>query len=95
MSQAQVHDGFQTIPALNPFRYRGYYYDAETGFYYLQNEEEDDSPEYADQFAESLTEASGETVVVIPVYCGQCSVNCCSFCGNLVHGHKDIAVVFF
>ncbi len=21
---------------INPFRYRGYYYDAETGFYYLQ-----------------------------------------------------------
>ena len=26
-----------TIGAINPFRYRGYYYDTETGFYYLQS----------------------------------------------------------
>jgi hypothetical protein len=25
-----------TIGAINPIRYRSYYYDAETGFYYLQ-----------------------------------------------------------
>ena len=25
------------IAELNPLRYRGYYYDAETGFYYLQS----------------------------------------------------------
>ena len=25
------------IANINPFRYRGYYYDAETGFYYLQS----------------------------------------------------------
>ena len=25
------------VGARNPFRYRGYYYDAETGFYYLQS----------------------------------------------------------
>ena len=27
----------ETIGQLNPFRYRGYYYDAETGMYYLQS----------------------------------------------------------
>ena len=26
-----------TIGKINPFRYRGYYYDTETGFYYLQS----------------------------------------------------------
>ncbi len=26
-----------TIGQINPFRYRGYYYDTETGFYYLQS----------------------------------------------------------
>ena len=26
-----------TIGILNPFRYRGYYYDTETGMYYLEN----------------------------------------------------------
>lgn len=25
------------IATLNPFRYRGYYYDSETGFYYLMS----------------------------------------------------------
>ena len=29
--------GYSTLPDLNPFRYRGYYYDIETGFYYLQS----------------------------------------------------------
>ena len=29
--------GNQTVHDLNPFRYRGYYYDTETGFYYLQS----------------------------------------------------------
>ena len=26
-----------TMASVNPFRYRGYYYDTETGFYYLQS----------------------------------------------------------
>ena len=26
-----------TMAEMNPIRYRGYYYDAETGFYYLQS----------------------------------------------------------
>ena len=51
---SDVEDG---IGALNPFRYRGYYYDTETGLYYLQTRYYDpdlgrfisqDSLEYAD-----------------------------------------------
>ena len=30
-------DGYATLAAANPFRYRGYYWDSETGFYYLQS----------------------------------------------------------
>ena len=30
-----------TVGAKNPFRYRSYYYDAETGFYYLQSRYDD------------------------------------------------------
>ena len=30
-------DGYANIANANPFRYRGYYWDAETGFYYLQS----------------------------------------------------------
>ena len=29
--------GYSSVYTYNPFRYRGYYYDAETGFYYLQS----------------------------------------------------------
>ena len=32
-----VSSAHQTASELNPFRYRGYYYDTETGFYYLQS----------------------------------------------------------
>ena len=32
-----VMSSHQTASDLNPFRYRGYYYDRETGFYYLQS----------------------------------------------------------
>ena len=31
-----VIDKYGTMADINPFRYRGYYYDTETGFYYLQ-----------------------------------------------------------
>ena len=34
---AYHNGGASTIVANNPFRYRGYYYDTETGFYYLNN----------------------------------------------------------
>ena len=30
----------ETVGRLNPMRYRGYYYDSETGYYYLQNSDE-------------------------------------------------------
>ena len=33
----EVGGSNQTLGNLNPFRYRGYYYDAETGFYYLNS----------------------------------------------------------
>ena len=29
--------GYSTLRDSNPFRYRGYYYDTETGFYYLNS----------------------------------------------------------
>lgn len=36
-SSAKVSADPTSIANLNPLRYRGYYYDAETGFYYLQS----------------------------------------------------------
>ena len=37
IKSAQVADGGSDAHAVNPFRYRGYYYDTETGLYYLQS----------------------------------------------------------
>lgn len=55
--KAQVYNGNNDLAQLNPFRYRSYYYDIETGFYYLKSRYYDpavgrfiniDSIEYAD-----------------------------------------------
>ena len=37
IKSSQVATGGTAAHAVNPFRYRGYYYDTETGFYYLQS----------------------------------------------------------
>ena len=37
IKSSQVATGGNAAHAVNPFRYRGYYYDTETGFYYLQS----------------------------------------------------------
>ena len=36
MRQCYVNTNSSFIGNVNPFRYRGYYYDTETGFYYMQ-----------------------------------------------------------
>ncbi len=43
----------QTVGAKNPIRYRGYYYDGETGFYYLQSR-------YYDPYTARFINADGE-----------------------------------
>ncbi len=57
MDPLKIYKEYYTIANLNPFRYRGYYYDTETKFYYLQSRYYDpevgrfisqDSIEYAD-----------------------------------------------
>ena len=37
LGSESVMSSHKTASDLNPFRYRGYYYDRETGFYYLQS----------------------------------------------------------
>ena len=37
IKSAQVATGGSNAHAVNPFRYRGYYYDSEIGLYYLQS----------------------------------------------------------
>ena len=37
ISTAYHNNGSNTAAVYNPFRYRGYYYDTETGFYYVSS----------------------------------------------------------
>ena len=36
-TSVKTAEGYGDLGTANPFRYRGYYYDTETGFYYLQS----------------------------------------------------------
>ena len=60
LSQQSYDDNFPYLDRVNPLRYRGYYYDKETGWYYLQSRYYDpevgrfinaDLPEYAANFS--------------------------------------------
>ncbi len=70
---------------LNPLRYRGYYYDNETGYYYLQSRYYDpsicrfinsDLPEYAQMQKDDYAGIN------IFTYCNNDAVNNCDFSGN-------------
>jgi RHS repeat-associated protein len=72
--------GNNAIADANPFRYRGYYFDSETGLYYLQSRYYDaevgrfinaDDPEYL----EGLTAIDERLGVNLFVYCGNNPVN--------------------
>ena len=75
-------DGY-TIGTANPFRYRGYYYDNETGFYYLNSRYY--NPEVgrflnADAFAS--TDISGVLSTNMFAYCENNPVNNCDSSGS-------------
>ena len=69
------------LAAKNPFRYRGYYYDSETGFYYLQSRYYDPQTGRflnADAYADT-----GDTVLSTNMfaYCENDPVNCVDYSG--------------
>ena len=75
---SQITNNDRTLASINPLRYRGYYQDVETGFYYLQSRYYDpvigrfinaDLPEYA---ALSATDITGTNLFA---YCGNDPVN--------------------
>lgn len=85
------------IANLNPLRYRGYYYDGETGYYYLQSRYYDpeicrfinaDLPEYA---SEQKDEAAG---VNIFVYCCNDAVNNSDKKGTTSYSKKVIVYYY-
>ena len=71
-----------TIGAVNPLRYRGYYYDAETGFYYVSSRYYD--PEIGRWTnADSLIDNRGVITQNLFQYCGNNPVNNADPSGNL------------
>ena len=65
-------EDYVTLASLNPFRYRGYYYDSETGLYYLQTRYYD--PETGRFISrDSIEYADPETI---------CGLNLYAYCGN-------------
>ena len=60
-----------TIGQINPFRYRGYYYDTETGFFYLQSR-------YYDPVVGRFLNADG----IIGANGGILGYNMFAYCGN-------------
>ena len=78
---SQITNNDRTLASINPLRYRGYYQDVETGFYYLQSRYYDpvigrfinaDLPEYAALSAENILDT-----------------NLFAYCGNDPVNHKD------
>ena len=65
-------EDYVTLANLNPFRYRGYYYDSETGLYFLQTRYYD--PEVGRFISrDSIEYADPETI---------CGLNLYAYCGN-------------
>ena len=60
-----------TLGVLNPFRYRGYVYDEETGFYYLKSRYYD--PEVCRFISSDVLLSTGQGVI---------GHNCYAYCGN-------------
>ena len=80
-------NAMRALARLNPFRYRGYYYDTETGYYYLQSRYYDpeicrfinaDDPIIINQFKSLSNNTNGF------IYCNNDPVNNVDFCGDEV-----------
>ena len=85
---SQITNNDRTLASINPLRYRGYYQDIETGFYYLQSRYHDpvigrfinaDLPEYA---ALSATDITGTNLFA---YCKNDPVNHADEDGEWLH----------
>ena len=67
-----------SVGSMNPFRYRGYFYDSETGFYYLNSR-------YYDPNTGRFLNADG----VIGINSGVASYNLFAYCSNEPINHYD------
>lgn len=81
-SGADVTNDTASIGYVNPIRYRGYYYDNETGFYYLQSRYYDP---YVGRFLSAdsqLNIGEGPLGCDLYTYCGNDPVNGIEGCGD-------------
>jgi len=81
-SGVDVSNNASHIANVNPFRYRGYYYDTETGFYYLQSR-------YYDPVVGRFLNADSQLTISLGIiglnqfsYCSNNPVNMVDFGGN-------------
>ena len=78
-----------SIASLNPIRYRGYYYDAETGLYYLGSR-------YYDPQVKRFVNADGAALATINPYSdGLTDKNYFAYCDNDPVSRKDDVGTFF
>ena len=71
-----------TVGAVNPIRYRSYYYDGETGFYYLQSRYYDPAIRRFIN-ADGYINANGDIIGFnMYAYCGNNPVNCADYNGK-------------
>lgn len=68
-----IVEGSQAIATINPFRYRGYYYDSEIGMYYLQSR-------YYDPCVGRFV--NGDDVYYLGKGCNVCAYNLFHYCEN-------------
>ena len=87
-----VSDNTDVIATVNPFRYRSYYYDTETQFYYLQSRYYDPVVGKFINFDKFIGSHDDHSTYDLYSYCGNCPINRCdsigSFWNNIGNGIK-------
>ena len=83
------------LAEINPIRYRGYYYDSETGFYYLQSRYYDPANRRFINADGLISFDCGFSGLNMYSYCGNCPVACsdpngASFISDLIEKAKDL-----
>ena len=93
IKSSQVATGGSDAHAVNPFRYRGYYYDTETGLYYLQSRYY--NPEWGRFLnVDAYVNASGDLIGYnMYAYCNNNSINYVDISGEFPISLLALAVV--
>lgn len=90
IQQKQITPGGSTANSLNPFRYRGYYYDVETGWYYLNSRYyHPGTGRFVNGDGVSYLGANGDLQAFnLFIYCSNNPVMEIDACGTCIHNKK-------